>query len=250
LAFYTSYLSKKINSPALRADTLHHHQDAISSLLVLLAFILSMYGYPYLDGPIGIFISFIILYSSYQIAKSPVDHLLGIAPEDKLLEKIENIALSNPEIQGIHDIIIHQYGEIKVISLHIEVDESLSLENSHKIAEELDRILNKKLNTYTTIHVDPVMKRTQLYNQIESTVKSFCNKSAECASFHDLRIFRENNMIKISVDLVTDSKFSNPSVKKLRRDCYLYLKEMIPDISHVSIKIEPKFSVSRKSRHN
>ena len=250
LAWYATGLSRKIKSDALLADAWHHRLDAISSLLVVLAFIFSRFGYPYLDGPVGILISLIIVYSAFQIVKSPVDKLLGTPPDEELLNNIEQHTLKVAGVKGIHDVIIHNYGEISVISLHIEVDENLSFVEAHRIAESVDKNLRAVLNAHVTVHFDPVMERTPLYLQVESVVREFCHRTPECESFHDLRIDGNDDTLKVWLDLVPVSEIKSLSTSRLIQNCKRYLTDAIPGIKHITVKIEPKFSISRKSRHN
>jgi cation diffusion facilitator family transporter len=250
LAWYATGLSRKIRSDALLADAWHHRLDAISSLLVILAFIFSRYGYPYLDGPVGILISLIIIYSAYQIVKSPIDKLMGTRPDEELLDEIEQQTMGIPGVIGVHDVIIHNYGETFVISLHIEVDENLSFVEAHRIAEKVDKELRRSLDAHVTVHFDPVMERTLLYTRVESVVQEFCQKTPECESFHDLRIDGEENSLSVWLDLVPSQEIKRLSVKKLIQQCTNYVSKSFPGIKNISVKIEPKFSISRKSRHN
>lgn len=249
LAIFTHRLSKKIDSPALKADAFHHHQDAFSSLLVVIAFIFSHFNFPYLDAWAGVIIALVILYSGYEIARSPIDNLLGVAPDEKFLTTIEEISLSHPLVQGVHDIILHQYGEIKILSFHIEVPEHLSLDVAHEISDEVNRLIREKLNAYVTIHVDPVMKRTQLYKKVENSIKTFCEGSGDCGSFHDLRVFREGDSLRLAVDLAMNPE-TELSQEDLAKNCKNYLLQKFPRVSDVKVKVEPIFSVSRKSRNN
>jgi len=49
-ARYAKFLSSKVASGTLHADAWHHRTDAISSLLVVVAMIAGIYGYPAFDG--------------------------------------------------------------------------------------------------------------------------------------------------------------------------------------------------------
>ncbi len=250
LAIYSFRISKKIKSDTVKVDAWHHHLDAISSLLVVISLIFADLGYPYLDGPIGVLITITILYSAYKITKSPIDHLLGTTPSEKLLDKIEKITLSFPEVKGVHDVIIHNYGEMMVISLHIEIDENLPFIEAHNIAELVDIKLRTELNTYVTVHYDPIMERTPVYKKIENIVRQFCINNIECGSFHDLRIYGKGDNLTLIFDLVGTHDLKALSEQKLIDKCKGYIYKNIPEVKKVTIKMEPKFSISRKSRHN
>lgn len=250
LALYSMKLSKKINSDTLKADAWHHRLDAISSLLVVLAFIFSYYGFSYLDGPVGILITLIIFYSAFKIAKSPIDHLLGMSPGEDLLHKIEKITLSFSEVKGVHDVIIHDYGEIMILSLHIEIDENLKFIEAHRIADNVDKSLRQELDAHVTIHFDPVMERTSNYKEVEKILQKFCRRHPDCDSFHDLRIYGKSKNLKLILDLVSTQDSKQISEQKLIEDCRKFILKNIRGVENVTIKVEPIFSISRKSRHN
>ncbi len=249
-ANYTGKLSGKIKSATLRADSWHHHLDAITSLLVVISFIFSHYHFPYLDGPVGVIIALVILYSAYGIAKSPIDNLLGKPPDEQLLTRIEEIALSFPQVRGVHDIIIHNYGEMMIISLDIEVDETLTLIDAHRISEEVDDALRRDLNAYVTVHYDPVMARTPLYREVEKKIRQFCRESPECAGFHDLRVYEQGEQLRLLFDLVIRQEAKKGSDARLVENCKTFIAKNIPGVTEMNIKVEPKFSVSRKSRND
>jgi divalent metal cation (Fe/Co/Zn/Cd) transporter len=250
LGFYSRRLAKKINSTALMADAWHHYLDAISTFLVVTAFIFSYFEYPQLDGPVGLLITLTIFYSAYKIAKTPIDHLLGTPPNEELLDRIEKISLNFPEVKGVHDVIIHNYGEFMIMSLHIEIEESLSFIEAHQISEQVDKTLTQQLGAYVTVHYDPVMERTPLYQDIEQKIKRFCDISPHCDSFHDLRIYGHQNQIKVILDLVASASLKENDNKVLVEECERFIKKSIPEIDKITIKVEPKFSISRKSRHH
>ena len=250
LAWYSSRLSKKIRSDTLLADAWHHRLDAISSFLVVIAFIFSHFNFPQLDGPVGVLISLIIIYSAYKIVKSPIDHLLGSPPDHELLSKIENNTLQFKEVRGIHDVIIHNYGETKIISLDIEVDENLSFVEAHRIAEKVDKILRKEINAYVTVHFDPVMERTPTYTLVEKFLQEFCQNNPEYESFHDLRVYGKGESFSIRLDLVISQNIHENEYEGLILKCKDYIMIKVPQVKKISIKIEPKFAVTRRSRHN
>jgi cation diffusion facilitator family transporter len=250
LAIFAMFLSRKINSDTLKADAWHHRLDAITSLLVVISFIFSHYHFPYLDGPSGVLISFIIVYSAYQIARRPMDNLLGTVPDDEILDKIEKITLNFPEIRGLHDVVIHNYGENMAITLHIEIDEKVSFLAAHRLAEKVEKKLSEDLQAYVTIHFDPAMERTPLYRSIEEKVQEFCRSTPECDSFHDLRIFGRESHLKVYLDLVASRITPTNEEKELVESCKNFIAAQFPTIEKISVKVEPRFSVSRKSWQN
>ena len=138
LGQFSNFLAKKIGSLALEADAWHHRTDAISSLLVVIALIASKYGFIYLDGIVGLVIGAYIIYLGWDIAKKSIDQLLGESADDELIKEIKNIVLQEEQVKNIHDLIVHQYGEQKLLSLHIEIPSNLTLSEAHTIADNVE----------------------------------------------------------------------------------------------------------------
>ena len=127
-ARYANFLSSKIASGLLHADAWHHRVDAISSALIICALVAGKYGFTTIDGWVGLSVSLLLIYTGFDIARDSVDDLLGTPPNSDELDKIRKIALSVDKVLGVHDIILHNYGNDMYVSLHIEIDEKKQLQ--------------------------------------------------------------------------------------------------------------------------
>ena len=250
LAQFTLRLAHWAGLPALEADAWHHRTDAISSAMVVVSMVFAHFNFPHLDGWIGLFISLFIFINAYRISKESIDDLIGTKADNALITQVENIALSIEGVQGVHDVVIHSYGHQKIISLHIEVDEALSLWEAHKISEKVDFTLREQLGVYSTVHVDPVMKRTPEYQKIEQVIQQFCKQHPGCEGYHDLRVIKENNFTNLYLDLVLAGTPNHQNEESLLMECEEQIRAQLPEIHQIYIKLEPRFTVSRRSRHN
>ena len=134
--------------------------------------------------------------------------------------------------------------------IDIEVDENLSFVEAHRIAEKVDKILRKEINAHVTVHFDPVMERTPTYTRLEEFLQEFCQNNPEYESFHDLRVYGKGDSFSIRLDLVISKNIHENEFDNLLLKCKEYILSKIPQVKKVLIKIEPKFAVTRRSRHN
>jgi cation diffusion facilitator family transporter len=156
MARFSIFLGKKINSDTLIADAWHHRSDAVASLLVGLGLIFVKFGLFYIDGVFGFIVVVLLGWVGIELIKSSADFLLGKAPDKDLLSRIRDITLSVPGVLDLHDILVHDYQSSKAISLHIEVEDSLSAKEAHRIALEVQDRLKKKLKEANiSVHIDP-----------------------------------------------------------------------------------------------
>lgn len=154
---YIIALGKKIRSPAIVADGNHQKVDIFSSIAILVGVFASNSGYPIIDPIIGLIIGLFILKTAYTIGKENIDNIMGKIPSKKLIKDIEKAAIKTPQVQGAHNIKVEYLGSYSVVSLHIELDENMTLKESHKIVHRAQNNVLKKvpLVKSVTIHACP-----------------------------------------------------------------------------------------------
>ena len=150
-------LGNRTNAPALIADAWHHRTDGIASVLVAIAIIASQFGYYKIDAIFGLGVSALIIYTGIKIANDSISKLIGEAPEGEELKNIEDSALSVMGVSGVHKVNIHDYGSYKEISLHIQVNDDLTLIKAHDISEEVERAIEKNTDSKVIVHVEPLI---------------------------------------------------------------------------------------------
>lgn len=155
MARYATLISKKIDSEMLHADAWHHRTDAISSIGVAIGIIGSYFGYPILDGIFGLIVSSIIIYVGIHLIKTTSDFLIGTTANEKIIQKLNRIVNKSPDVHSIHSIFVHDYGHIKILTFHAEVNGDLSLQKAHKIADALEKEIKDTTFYFPVIHVEP-----------------------------------------------------------------------------------------------
>jgi cation diffusion facilitator family transporter len=155
MARYSSLISKKIESDMLQADAWHHRTDAISSIGVAIGIIGSHLGFPILDAIFGLFVSAIIIYVGVHLIKTSSNYLIGTQPSSDLIKKLQTLTKQASQISNIHSIYVHDYGHIKILTFHVEMNGSLSLDDAHKIADDLEDKIMKTTHYFPVIHVEP-----------------------------------------------------------------------------------------------
>lgn len=157
LVLFQSYVVKKTNSVAIKADSLHYRTDIFMNAAVLLAIILTGYGWHWADGVFAILVSFFILYSAWEIALQSIDALMDKNLSKKEEEQIVKLAYSVEGVRGVHDLRTRSSGNVKFIQLHLELDDEQSLLSAHQISDEVDEVLLAAFpHSDILIHLDPV----------------------------------------------------------------------------------------------
>ncbi|WP_296797125.1 cation diffusion facilitator family transporter [uncultured Methanobrevibacter sp.] len=135
---YIIGIGKKIDSPAIEADGHHQKTDIYSSIAILISILVANMGYPMLDPIVGIIIGLLIMKTAFEIGKDNINNILGKVPKD-IIREIEEVANNTPNAYEAHNIKVDNYGPYYVVFLHIKVNGDLSVNESHKIAHEVEQ---------------------------------------------------------------------------------------------------------------
>ncbi|MDC1106573.1 cation diffusion facilitator family transporter [Prolixibacteraceae bacterium] len=156
MAQLSFFLGKKVNSRMLRADGWHHRSDALTSIIILVGIFFSGYFW-WMDGALGILVSLMIFYTSYEIIKEETDALLGKDADEDLIRKIKVIAAEETKREVfMHHFHIHQYGDHTEITCHIKLPANSSLFYTHKVCSKIEHRVDEDLNMQMTIHPEPM----------------------------------------------------------------------------------------------
>lgn len=242
LAQFSKVLSKMIESTTLEADFWHHRTDAISSILVILAFIGQRFGIMVVDGVVGIVVAIMIGYTGWQIARKGIDDLLGKRPAKDLIRKVKETVRSYSQVMDVHDLIIHQYGQRMVLSFHIEISEEISLKNAHTLAEEVERAVNKKFHTYATVHLDPVNAQDPELIKIRKLLNYSIEEWSGKFAVHDIRTVGEDGIKNVLFDLTVDPGVKDKEIEMVKQKLQKVLLDTYPSIAGVVIEVEPRYA--------
>ena len=165
---YACYIGKKIDSPALIADALHHRSDALSSIAALIGIIAARSGYPVLDPIAGIIVSIMIIQIGIKLIIPVINELMEKSPQENYLKKIENIAKSMDTIKDVKDLKVRKHANTEIIEMTICVEPNLKLLKADKIAHKAkERIINNLESNIKEvfIHVDPQQQKLKNKNK-------------------------------------------------------------------------------------
>lgn len=153
ISTYIISLGKKINSPAIMADGQHQRADIYSSVAILIGVIIAKVGYPIFDPIIGLFIGLMIFKTAYRVGKENVENIMGKIPSQELIDEIECHANEIPKVKGAHNIRVDYLGSYAIVSLHIELDGTLTLYESHVITHDVEDNLVEKIELIKAVNV-------------------------------------------------------------------------------------------------
>ena len=235
-ARYAKFLSSKIASGLLHADAWHHRTDAISSFLVMIALIAGNYGYPSIDGLVGLFVALILIYTGFDIAWDSIDDLIGTPPDPSELENIREVVIGVPGSLGVHDISVHSYGNEKFVSVHAEINAKKTAAEAHDISEEIESRLKKTMGVEPTVHLDPVYPNNPMVKEIKHLLTKKYNNDDRITDFHDVRVVNTENHRVILFGINVSLGLNRKEIVLYQDELTNYLKENFNNYE-INIKI-------------
>lgn len=157
LVLFQSYVIRKTDSVAIRADQLHYRSDILLNIGVLLAIALAWLGWHWIDGLFALLIGAYILKGALKIGYDAIQMLLDRRLPQVEQQRIVDTCLVINGVHGLHDLRTRQSGPTRFIQLHLELDAHQSLSQAHDIADRAERELLKCFPTADIIiHMDPI----------------------------------------------------------------------------------------------
>ena len=109
-----------------------------------------------LDPLAAIAVSVLILVLAYRMGRPAIEELLEVSLPKEEQDKIASIVNGTPGVQAFHNLRTRRNGSLRVVDIHIKVDGSLSVNESHEITRSIERQLGETLGeVMTNIHVEP-----------------------------------------------------------------------------------------------
>ena len=160
LFLYTNRLYKKDKNILVKANSKDHRNDCFITLLTLISSICGLYGYFIVDILIGIIISLWIAYTAIKLFIESYDVLMDKSIDDSAKDKVVEIIKRHDEVIKFNHFNSTPVGYRYQISFTIFVDGNLSTFESHEIANQLEREIEKEIDEVylTVIHVNPSTK--------------------------------------------------------------------------------------------
>lgn len=153
----TIKLAKQMDSMALYANAWHHRSDALSSVVVMVGVISSMFGFLPGDSIAGLFVGLMIIIIGIKFLLKTGKELMEGSVEEDVLQSIKSILDEHPDVKSWHKLRTRKVGRELFVDVHILVEPELSVNKGHQIAEEVESIVKKAFTRPVNVltHVEP-----------------------------------------------------------------------------------------------
>lgn len=232
-------VGKKIDSVALQGAALDSVSDVVATSVVLVSALCGKFFGWKIDGVAGLLVACFILFSGLKAAKETVDLLLGSPPKKEFIDDIYAFVKDYPEILGIHDVIVHDYGPGRtVVSFHAEVSAEENISYAHEAIDKLEEDMHKKFGCLVTVHMDPIVINDEQVNELREFVTRTAKEVDESFSVHDFRMTygkeRKNLIFDLCVPMESKRSLTEAQravaekIHATRPDCFAVIRAEHP----------------------
>lgn len=162
LVTYQRHVQRLTGSLAITADSLHYASDVVLNIGVIVSLVIAgLFGLSWADPVIALALSAWIGHAAWEIVSRSTSELMDreLPRDDRL--RIEEIALSHPDVHTIHDLRTRTAGRTVFIQFHLEIPGDLPLRKAHDIADTVEIAIAAEFpDAEILIHQDPAGHET------------------------------------------------------------------------------------------
>ena len=208
LALFNRYLGKQIDSAAMSAVFTDCIGDITATTVTLIALILSIFTDLPIDGYMGIVVSLFILYAGFGILKESIGIILGKPPSKELVDELVTFIMSHEEILGIHDLVIHSYGETRIFaSVHTEIAADGDMLQVHDTIDTIEKNVMEKFGIELVIHMDPIVTNDETVEKHYQVVHKTVKEIDDALDIHDFRVVEGPTHTNLIFDVVIPHRY-------------------------------------------
>ncbi|MBR5105207.1 MAG: cation transporter [Alistipes sp.] len=158
---YTVRKGKKLDSPSVVANAWHHRSDALSSIGALIGIGLAYFlgeEWRIADPIAEIVVAALIVNVAIDLSRNALAELLEKSLPKAVEEEILLIISSVPNVCDPHNLRTRRIGSDIAIEVHIRVEGSMTVYDSHEISKMIERALRERFGerTAVAIHIEPL----------------------------------------------------------------------------------------------
>jgi len=234
---YVKSQGEKLSSSSLVASGADAINDSILSFSTLVAAIVSLAFNISIEGYIGIIISVIILKASLEILKDTINDMIGVRADSDLTKSIKEKIISYDEVQGVYDLVLHNYGPNNIIgTAHIQIRDDMNAKEIHRLTRRITYDIYGDLGIIITIGIYAANDAGE-YGEIKKYIFKEIKEYENIIQIHGFYVDEELKQISFDVIFNFDEKDQEAVVSEIKTK----IKDKYPKYDY-NIIIDTDFS--------
>jgi cation diffusion facilitator family transporter len=168
---------------------------------------------------------------------------------ETIVEAVQALAAKNN--LTVHDVIVDNLGDKQYISYDLEVSDSLTLKESHRLSLILERAIREEMgqNIELNTHIEPLKNQSILSSNVSEKEMVVVNeaiqladqKVAELKNFHNILVRKIDDKFFVSLHCFADGNLSLEEVHNATKKFeYILREKMKGSLKRAVIHTEPK----------
>lgn len=218
LGLFYRKMGRIIQSTALVAASADSINDVLATGAVLVAAIFARLTGIQIDGYMGLAVALFILFSGIGLIRKTLSPLLGEAPDEDLVRRIEEKIKSYDGVIGFHDLVIHNYGPDRCFAtVHLEVPAERDFLESHHIVDAIEKDFSTEMNIHMVVHMDPVVTGDEQLDRLKAVVEDIVKDIDPELSMHDFRAVLGRQQPKLIFEVTVPPSFKADNEELIHR---------------------------------
>jgi cation diffusion facilitator family transporter len=229
-------------STSVKAGFYDAISDLGSTIIALIGFGLATLGFYYGDSIASIFLGFMLIFLSIRLARASIMELSDTASEE-LVQKIRSVVFAQGGILSCRNLKARKVGSKIFVECTVQVPSSMSLEEAHALASEIEENLVKTFgNVDATIHIEPAEEETKMEQLVEklATVEGV-------KEVHDIATVYANGKLYITLHAYVNQKLSVEEAHEIAEKIENRMHAEIKQLENVTVHVEPHSAEKRAS---
>ena len=156
LLIFQRKVVRETGSTAIHADSLHYRSDILLNSSILLALLLTHFGWLQMDAIFAIGIAFYIFWSAISIVRGAIAVLMDEELPGETTQHMYQLATSVPGVLGAHDLRTRISGTRWFVQLHLELPGEMSLSQAHAHCVAVEKAIHGYYpRAEVLVHADP-----------------------------------------------------------------------------------------------
>ena len=147
---------RETGSTAIHADSLHYRSDILLNSSILLALLLTRFGWQQMDAIFAIGIAVYIFWSALSIVRGAIAVLMDEELPSETTQHMYALATAVPGVLGAHDLRTRISGTRWFVQLHLELPGEMSLSQAHAHCVAVEKAIHDHYpRAEVLVHADP-----------------------------------------------------------------------------------------------
>lgn len=185
--------------------------------------------------------------SDISICTFPVDDK-NIQANDDIFFNVKRVCYETKGVKNSHNIKVFNVNNKKHISMHVEVDNNISLEESHNLVHRLKETIIKRLDNIEdvsvslqhcqNVHLD-VEDVTESSREIAETITSIVDSIVLNSSCHNIKIYKQGDTYTVFLHCKIDNATNVQESRNMLSTISSTIKEKVNSVEDIHIHFEP-----------